>query len=196
MCEPEKTFVEVEIVEPPVLEEHVCSVFKAPTLVDSLRAFILNFHNDVAQLIEDMKQKFQIVISEETLSMLNYILNNYPDDITNIQLQLTSILEDGKINMSDVPMMIKLVMSIYHLLLQKKDEFQDPQNVVRECAVILKMTVYVLVMVKNIPTGKMSQEDFLLAFNNIVDSCLLIVNPYVPQIKPKCFNWVSCLGKK
>lgn len=184
--------------EPKEPESSLGSVFSSPTLVDSLRAFVIKFHPEVAELTQDMKDKFQIVVSTETLCMLNYILNNYPEDITSIHTQLNAILDDGKINISDVPLIIKLISSIYNLILQKKDEIiKDPVN---ECSVILKMTFYVLIKTENIAIGKMSQEESIITFNNIIDSCLFIVktSPQAPQIakdfKYRCVKLFACFA--
>jgi hypothetical protein len=185
--------------EPSTPDSKMGSVLRSPTLVDALRAFIVNFHHEVSELTEEMKQKFQIVITPETLSMLEYVLNNYPDDITNIHIQLNTILDDGKINISDVPSIIKLMSSVYNLLLQKRDEFKDPERIIQECSIILKMTFYVLVKSENVSTGKISQEEFITIFNNIVDSCFFIASPYVPKIandfKTRCVKLFACFSK-
>jgi hypothetical protein len=199
--EPVAEFDAIEPIEPsPQPSVVMGSVLSSPTLVDALRAFIVNFHPEVAELTEDMKEKYQIVVSIETLSMLQYVLNNYPDNITNIHTQLNAILDDGKINISDVPLVIKLVSSIYNLLLEKKNELKDPSKIVDECSVVLKMSVYVLVKSDNISTGKMSQDEFIMNFNNIVDSCFLIMKPKAPEIvndvKTHCSKFFRCFSKK
>jgi hypothetical protein len=163
----EQTVVEQTVVEQTVINE------SSSSFIDSLREFVINRSKEV---VEDIKEMCEIEVTGETVSILEYVLNNYPSDITNIHNQLNIILEDGKININDIPTVIQLVTSMYDLLLQKKRDFKDPNKIIHECVFILKIVFYVLVKSGKIQTPfKMTEKEFILSFNKIIDSCFLII---------------------
>lgn len=114
-------------------------------------------------------EKVSVKLDEKTKDCFMYILQTYPDDLDGFNKLILMAIEDGKMDMQDLPVIINLCRKIYELISKTNVDYKTAI----ECSrLILKFIIRILINEKKIKIRNDNIPSFLNGFDNLVDVCL------------------------
>lgn len=125
----------------------------------------------------DIVRQLNLNLNAEMTDCLLFILNNHPDYFSDFGKLLSLILEDGKINMNDIPYIHLLVSKTYEFVHHFKKNIKNinDEKTFEVCANIMKIVFHVLIM-KNVINIKYDNKEVLVStFDSIIDSSVHLV---------------------
>ena len=140
-------------------------------------------------LSDEIKNKINIKLTPEIISIINKIVSLTPDTLTDIEKASIEIVKDGKIDSNDIPQFIILVQRIYQLIYSFKDTKIDAKKRSEFTATVLKFIVHLLVLERKIKIADDKQADFLKNCDILIDSCVGLLS------FPKSLKTKGCLKK-
>ena len=149
------------------------------------------------ELVSDLN----LNLNKEMTNCLLFILAEHPDYFSDFGKLLSLILEDGKINLNDVPYIIALVSKTYEFVhhFKKNIKHINDEQAFEVCANIMKTVFHVLVM-KNVIQIKSDENKLVLisTFDSVVDSCVNLVklNHVLNNKGCSCFSFLKPKSKK
>jgi len=137
---------------------------------------------------EEMKKKFSIPLTPEVISIINNIINQTPNILTDIEKAMMETIKDGKIDSKDIPNLIIIIQSLYQFIYSLKDVKFDAKKRSDMTASSLKFIIRFLVLKRKIKIDEENQEELLSQINTLIDSCISLLS-YSKSLKPKsCFK--------
>lgn len=131
--------------------------------------------NDIVNLFmkyissHSLNNEISIKLDNKTRDCFMFILQNYPDDLNGFDKLLEVVFQDCKIDIEDMPEIIRLCNKINILVSKTNIDYKTSI----ECSrLILKFTIRVLIFEKKIKIEEDKIHIFLKGFDNLVDVCL------------------------
>ena len=157
--------------------------------------------NVVLKTISDLFLEFiktsnnsKIVLSKESIDILNKIINLTPNFLDDVEKSLLEVIKDGKIDSNDLPHLILLIQKLYETIYKIKDMKLDSKTRTVICSEALKNIAYFLIKERRIPIDEENSDLLLEQINTLIDSCVGLLS-FSKSIKVKgCLK--SLFGKK
>ena len=157
--------------------------------------------NVVLKTISDLFLEFiktsnnsNIVLSKESIDILNKIINLSPNFLDDVEKSLLEVIKDGKIDSNDLPHLILLIQKLYETIYKIKDMKLDSKTRTVICSEVLKNIAYFLIKERRIPIDEENSDLLLEQINALIDSCVGLLS-FSKSIKVKgCLR--SLFGKK
>lgn len=157
---------------------------KELNFVDLLKQYITN-----KTLMNDIEVK----LDERTKTCLMFILHTYPHELNGIHKLVELVIADGKINIDDLPVIIKFCGTVYKLV---KKTNMDYKTSIEFSSLILKFIIRVLLAEKKLNIDIADILLFIECFDSLVDECFDILKQN-EVIEKKCtFFFKKFLCKK
>ena len=135
-----------------------------------------------------------IVLSKESIDILNKIINLTPNFLDDVEKSLLEVIKDGKIDSNDLPHLILLIQKLYETIYKIKDMKLDSKTRTVICSEVLKNIAYFLIKERRIPIDEENSDLLLEQINTLIDSCIGLLS-FSKSIKVKgCLR--SLFGKK
>lgn len=150
-------------------------------------------HNLVDIVKEEIRQKTYI-LNKEYIDILNSLVNLSPLLLNDIETAIFEIVKDGKIDSNDIPYLITIIQKLYKFIFSLKIRKLTTEKRCAYCAEIIKFIVNVLIKERRIKVEPSKQEDFLIKFNALMESCILLLNLQSSLLSKGCLSWL--FGKK
>lgn len=136
----------------------------------------------------------KIVLSKESIDILNKIFSLTPNFLDDIEKSLLEVVKDGKIDSNDIPHLILLIQKLYETIYKIKEIKLDSKTRTSVCSEALKNIAYFLITERRIKIEEERVTLFLEQINTLIDSCVGLLS-FSNNIKVKgCFNLL--FGKK
>jgi hypothetical protein len=136
----------------------------------------------------DMKNKIAIPLTPEITSVINNIISLSPNTLIDISVALIEIVNDGKIDMSDIPNIIIVTQKLYQTIYSLRNIKFDRKKITDITSSILKFFIHFLVLERKIMIEQNKQADFLSQIDVLIDSCVGLLS-YSKSLKTKrCFK--------
>ena len=134
----------------------------------------------VSQLIkttlgEKIAQKDFVEMDEKTIQIIMDIIDMKHDYFDEFQKLITVILEDGKINISDLPHLTSLISLLYETIMNLKKHKLNKDGLIKVTVLISCHVVKILVKNKVIDIKNIDEEKVLESFNILVGSCINLI---------------------
>ena len=94
---------------------------------------------------DELKNKLSIKLNKEAHDVIAKLLFNSPECFNEIDLTLSQIIKDNKIDSNDIPNLLILVQKIYELVYKLKSVKLDKKQRIEISASILKFVIHTLV---------------------------------------------------
>ena len=158
---------------------------------------IVNIYADLFQLLTTTKEVDNIIqnvlkinIDDSTKNNINKVLLiitnnnvNFLSPLKNIIDDLKEILVDNKIDLYDIPLIIKILTDIFNL------EYKNLKNVSKkDIAIVLKIITISLVQLDIIKNDRNQQELIL----RLIDSSISLLQTTLLVTKCKCPSFLCC----
>ena len=117
---------------------------------------------------EEMKNKFSIPLTPEVISIINNIINQTPNILTDIEKAMMETIKDGKIDSKDIPNLIIIIQSLYQFIYSLKDVKFDAKKRADITASSLKVILQLLVLERKIKIDEENQEEVLSQINTLI----------------------------
>lgn len=148
------------------------------------------------ELVSDLK----LNLNKEMVDCLLFILNSHPSYFSEFGKLLSLILEDGKINLNDVPYITLIVSKTYEFVhhFKKNIKHINDEKAFEVCANIMKTVFHVLVMKNVIHIHSAENKLGLIStFDSVVDSCVNLVklNHILNNKGCSCFSFFKSKPK-
>jgi hypothetical protein len=147
----------------------------------------------MSQIIETMgnaltKEKYTMNLSHQEIKFMHDLLNDHPDVFRKIQGTVDAIMADGKVDIFDLPNLIRLCSQIYHEHLVG--------YAIQHVGVIslIQFTLDALLDSGILPVNGIAKE----ILKKVIDSSLELLNANVSSIPYKytnCFGMLNCSKK-
>jgi len=141
---------------------------------------------------EEIKQKTYI-LNKEYIDILNSLVNTSPLLLNDIEKAMFEITKDGKIDSNDIPYLITIIQKLYEFMFSLKIGKISTEKRAAICAEIIKFIVLVLIKERRIKVEPIKQDEFLIKFNALMDSCISLLSLQSVLLSKGCF---SCLFSK
>jgi len=138
---------------------------------------------------EDLQKLYSIELNEQTIDVLNRMMNHMPEKMNDIENLGRAIIKDNKIDIHDVPNLIVVVKRIYGGIQSMKNVKLDTKKKAVITASIIKFVLHVLIRENIIKVNEEKQQEFLIRTDELVDSCASLIS-FPDFIKPK-----NCIDK-
>lgn len=155
-----------EVVEP--IAELKAEIVKEEPEVFLQKSFA-NFIND------------HLKISNESIKMMELLLNNSPSIFSDIEVSINNVVKDGKIDSADIPELTSIIRKLYEIVYTLKI---DKEKRIEVVSTILKMAVKLLVFQDKINIEKNKREWFLNNVDTLIDTCVELLI-FSKSLKPK-----------
>lgn len=164
-----------KIIEMTETKKVIKELEKTKTLGDVYH--IAEFMNLIELLVKADKIKTEITIEldSKTRECFLHIIKNNPEFFSDFEKIFMLILEDNKIDIDDVPHITKLITKLYIIIHNIKHLKLKEADKLSMSSIILKFIVQVLVKEKKINIGSYIVEDFLAIFDELIDSCVNLI---------------------
>lgn len=141
-----------------------------------------------------------LTLDKQTIDCLLFILNSHPDYFSDFGKLISLILEDGKINLADVPYISLLVSKTYEFIhhFKKNVKHMNNEKTFEVCANIMK-TVFHVLITKNVIVIQVdvNKEVLMTTFDSVVDSCVNLVKlNHVLNKKGCCLSFFTSKSSK
>ena len=188
--EPVKVEEEQKTVEEPVEEEK--KEVEEPLNLASLTVTEL-----ITKVLvtDELKNKLSIKLNKEAHDVIAKLLFNSPECFNEIDLTLSQIIKDNKIDSNDIPNLLILVQKIYELVYKLKTVKLDKKQRIEISASILKFVIHTLVEERKIKIDESEKVLVLALVDKLIDSCISLLDLTLVQLSKKgCLK--SIFGKK
>lgn len=186
----EEPLVEIPLVEIPLVEQPIAEPKETSNKTISMEELDQpnhQVHDDVVKtqeiidnkniidLLKDIinnasiTENVSIKLDDKTKKCFMYILQTYPNDLDGFDKLIQIVIEDSKIDMQDLPVIINLC-SKTHSLISKTNV--DYKSAIECSRLVLKFTIRVLINEKKINIEYDKISSFLNGFDNLIDVCL------------------------
>jgi hypothetical protein len=155
-------------------EEHV----KELIFVELLKQYITNKY---------LMDNIELKLDDRTKICLMFILQTYPYELYDIDKLVEVVIADGKIDINDLPFIIKFCGKVYELV---KNTNMDYKTALDISCVILKFIIRVLVAEKKIKLDNTDTIHFIQCFDSLVDQCFSILKQNV-VVQNGCISFVK-----
>lgn len=125
---------------------------------------------------EDIKNKINIKLSPEVISVINNIISLTPNTLTDIEAAAIIIIKDGKINSQDIPNLIVIIQRIYQFIYSLKSVKFNAKKRCEITSTSLKFFIHLLVLERKINIDEEKQSDFLKETDILIDSCISLLS--------------------
>ena len=141
----------------------------------------MNIENSIKNIITNITN-VKYNLSPEQIAWIKYFVSLSPNTLEIILTDIQNIIKDGKIDLHDIPMIVKLVADIYHTDI-KKLSIRDSKNLI----VIIKYTLNILIDTQYIELSLEEKEKI----TNVLDASLylLSMNIKTNEKSKYCFYW-------
>jgi len=196
--EPKVEEPKVEVEEPKVEEpeikinveaeiEEVLPDFTDKTLAEVFM-YIVKKHIEEKKDTKKYYTKIGIYLSKEVVEIINKIIDKSPTLLSEIEIAVSAVIKDNKIDTNDIPEFIIIVKKLYEGLHNLKDIVIEVNKRSETCATILKFIIHTLVEERKIIIEEDKKIEFLSQFDRLIDSCISLLN-FKDILKPKeCCN--------
>jgi len=133
------------------------------SLVELLKQYITN---------KTLMNDIELNLDERTKICLMFILQTYPRELYGIDKLVELVIADGKIDINDLPLIIKFCGTIYGLV---KNANMDHKTAIDISCIILKFIMRVLLSEKKIKLDNTDKMHFIKSFDCLVDECFAIL---------------------
>jgi hypothetical protein len=124
-------------------------------------------------------------LTKDEIVWIETFIKSSPDTFSGIISDINVIISDGKINMQDVPAIVKLLSDIYHSNALNIKIVTNPKNIVS----FIKFTFDVIIECELIPLSDVEKK----IIESIVDSSLSLLLTNLPKIEAEITNNSFCL---
>jgi len=124
-------------------------------------------------------------LTKVEIDWIETFIKSSPDTFSGIISNINVIISDGKINMQDVPVIVKLLSDIYQSDALNIKIVTNPKNIVA----FIKFTFDVIIECELIPLTDVKKK----MIESIVDSSLSLLLTNLPKIENKIANNSFCL---
>jgi len=134
-------------------------------------------------------------LDDKSIILLKKILKYYPDVIESSKNILVSIIDDGKIDMKDIPKMIMLINRLYVIIykMKKYHNFLNTQITSEIAGKIIRFIIYVLLEEGIINIEQAKKEEFVNLTNTLIDTITkLYTIPKLTKNDIRRFSLCSC----
>ena len=130
---------------------------------------------------------YTVQLNPELIHMLSTLISEHKEYFVSIEDTFVEIVKDNKINASDVPNLILLILNLYALICSTKLN----KSPIESCRVMLKFIFNVIVKEKIVKVD--NEEELLTCLNTLVDSCIELVI-FQKKTSSSGTNLFSCFG--
>lgn len=140
----------------------------------------------VKKSIENKELKKNITLTPEIISIINNIISLTPNTLTDIEKIIIEIIQDGRINNSDIPNLIIVIQKIYQFIYSLKSMKLDAKKRASITGELLKYLIHILVIEKKIKIDEDPEKilEFYKQINSLIDSCVELLS-YSKSLKTK-----------
>jgi len=177
-------------VTPPVTPDHKSessfiydSEPVAPVVSDIIEQTLANLVKKSLE-DEDMKKKNSITLTPEVTNIINNIISQTPNTLTDIEKAAIEFINDGKINSKDIPNLVIIIQTIYQFIYSLKSVKFDNKKRADLTATTLKYILHFLVLERKIIIDEDKQADFFTQSDLLIDSCISLLS-YSKSLKTK-----------
>jgi hypothetical protein len=144
---------------------------------------------------DELKNKLSIKLNKEAHDVIAKLLFNSPECFNEIDLTLSQIIKDNKIDSNDIPNLLILIQKIYELVYKLKTVKLDKKQRIEISASILKFVIHTLVEERKIKIDESEKVLVLALVDKLIDSCISLLDLTLVQLSKKgCLK--SIFGKK
>ena len=148
------------------------------------------FVDIVKQSLEngEIKNKINVKLNPEVINVINNIISQSPNTLTDIEKATIEIIKDGKIDSKDIPNLIVVIQRIYQFIYSLKSVKFDAKKRSEITSTSLKYLLHLLVLERKIKIDEDKQAEFLTQLDSLIDSCISLLS-YSKSLKTKeCFK--------
>lgn len=157
-----------------------------PTPVNSPTLLETTILNQLLSKITNNKDYLlSINLTENEINIINLILKNHPELLTNICNNISDILKDKKIDMNDIPKIILLLKDVINL-------YSTTKNLKIKKNDVIDFIKNILIILINSDIIKIDTEDKVLINNLIILSVQLLETNINMKFNKLCFLPLCC----
>jgi hypothetical protein len=153
------------------------------TLVDLVKKSLEN---------EDMKKQNSILLTLEAISIINDIISQTPNTLTDIEKAAVEIIKDGKIDSKDIPNIVVIIQTIYQFIYSLKSSKFNTKKRADITANTLKYILHLFVLERRIKIEQDKQADFFTQTDLLIDSCVSLLS-YSKTLKKQNKGWFKSI---
>lgn len=128
----------------------------------------------ITKMVSDheLQKKYELPIDAKYIECLKQITEKHPNYFASFESSLSSIVQDGRISVTDFPEIVKMVIELYTVLYSVY-----PKDIVDMCAGVLKTVFFIAVKEKLIVVN--NENDVIVAFDNFIDSIVDLLKMHI-----------------
>lgn len=140
---------------------------------------------------DGITSEINIKLNDKTRAGFLHVIKSHPEFFSNFEKTIILILADNKIDIDDLPHLTKLIVQLYKIILTLKQIKYTEDEKLNVCSTIIKFILQVMIKEKKINIGELSEVDFVVKIEELIDSCigLIDINRIVKDVNCLCFGY-------